>query len=993
MIPTKAPEATHEFIQQLRKTGPEVHFDRMTRLLYSTDASIYQMIPIGVAFPRDVDEVTAAVEIAARHSVPILPRGGGSSLAGQAVGHALVLDLSRHMDQIIAIDPQTQTVRVQPGITLSQVNKALGQHDLMFGPDPASADRATIGGVLGNNASGAHSILYGMAADHICATDVVLSNGDRVHFDNFKPDDWHIRSQRPGLEGALYQALLNILSRYARPIATCYPQTFRNAAGYNLNKLAETSTPNLSALIAGSEGTLGVITEATLNLVPVPKTKRLALVHFDTSRAALQAVPSLLESEPAAIEIIDKTLLDLTRGRREYQHMLTFVEGDPQALLAVEYAADSEAALEHGIQHLKKQLDLLRHKEPVVIISDPAEQARVWYVRKLGLGIFLSMRGDTKPASFIEDAAVPVQHLADYMEEISDAAQEVGVEQVALYGHASAGCLHIRPFVNQKTEQGMHQIRQLAETSTQLVIKYGGTTSGEHGEGFSRGEFSEQLFGSELTHAFREVKAVFDPQNLMNPGKVVDPPKMDDQSILRYGADYATLYEPQETVFSFNTDGGFARAVEMCNGAGVCRQIEGGVMCPSFQATRDETHSTRGRANALRAAMIGLLGHQGLTSRQLYDVLDLCLSCQACKSECPSAVDMAKLKAEFLNTYYQEHGVPLRSRLFAHIADLNRFSQPFAPLVNVLFGGPGQWISQALGVHPQRSLPKLASQPFSKWYAEHLRQSSPDKPAAQTNLDPDVPASGQSHLSQTGSAECTSVVFFHDTFMQHNDPHIGQAAIQILEAGGYEVIILPEKKCCGRPAVSKGLLDEAAQLARHNLALLAPYAERDIPIVGCEPSCMAMLVDDYADLVPGHESQAVARVAMPIEKFLVREHAAGRLNLPLEDTPRRVLFHGHCQQKALFGTADTLAMLKMIPNCVVEQIESGCCGMAGSFGYEKEHYDLSIQLAEMSLAPAVRAATPETIICATGTSCRQQILDTTGRHSRHPIEVLAEALL
>ena len=862
----------------------------------------------------------------------------------------------------------------------------------MFGPDPASADRATIGGVLGNNATGAHSILYGMAAAHVRATSVILADGTNAQFDAFKPKDWQTRARLPGLEGAIYRALPEILSRYARPIATRYPKIFRNAAGYNLNLLADAENPNLSTLLVGSEGTLGVIIESTLNLVPVPKVRRLALVHFDTRKAALQAVPTLLQSEPAAIEIIDKTLLDLTRGRLEYQHLLTFVEGDPQALLAVEYAADTQTALDDGIQRLKQQLDRLRHHQPVVIISDPAGQARVWYVRKLGLGIVMSMRGDTKPATFIEDAAVPVEYLAEYVEEISKAARELDIEQIALYGHASAGCLHIRPFINQKTELGVQQIRQLAETSTQLVIKYGGTTSGEHGEGLSRGEFSEQLFGPELTQAFQEVKSIFDPQHLMNPGKVVDPPKMDDQSIWRYGVDYTTPYQPQHTVFSFSTDGGYARAVEMCNGAGVCRQIEGGVMCPSFQATRDEAHSTRGRANALRAAMMGLLGSDGLTSQQLYEVLDLCLSCQACKSECPSAVDMARLKAEFLNTYYQKHGIPLRSRLFAHIADLNRISQPIAPLANALFAGPGQWIARALGIHPQRSLPKLASQPFSKWYAEHLHRSSSEKSVDLTGFEPGASNHDQPSQHPEDGIEHKQVVFFHDTFMQHNDPQIGRAAIQILEAGGYDVIYLADKKCCGRPAVSKGLLDEAARLARHNVALLTPYAQRNIPIVGCEPSCMAMLVDDYTDLVPGHESQTVAQLAMPIEKFLVHEFAAGRLNLTLDDTPRHVLFHGHCQQKALFGTADTLAMLKMIPNCTVEQIESGCCGMAGSFGYEKEHYDLSIQLAEMSLAPAVRAAPAETIICAPGTSCRHQIKDTAGRSALHPIEVLASAL-
>jgi FAD/FMN-containing dehydrogenase/Fe-S oxidoreductase len=969
MIPSHSFEATQEFINELHTAVPDARFDRMTRLLYSTDASIYQMVPIGVAFPHDTDEVSAAVEIAARHGVPILPRGGGSSLAGQAVGHALVLDLSRYMHQILEIDPQAHYVRTQPGITLNQVNNALRPYGLMFGPDPASAERATIGGVLGNNATGAHSILYGMSADHVLATDVILADGSHARFDAFKPSDWQTRARLPGLEGAIYRAIPGILARYAEPIATRYPRTFRNAAGYNLNKLAQSEAPNLATLLVGSEGSLGVITQASLNLVPIPRLKWLVLVHFNSLINALQAVPSLLDSQPAAIEIIDKTLLDLTRNRIQYQHLLTFVQGDPHALLAIEYAADTETKLTRDMQNLQRLLTHLKHREPVVIIEDPAEQAKVWYVRKLGLGILLSTRGDTKPATFIEDAAVPVEHLSDYVQQLYQAAHEMGIQQIAMYGHASAGCLHIRPFINQKSQQGLVQIRQLAEKSAELVIQYGGTTSGEHGEGFSRGEFSERLFGQQLVKAFQELKAAFDPHNLMNPGKVVDPPKMDDPTILRYGSDYAAPHEPADTVFKFHLDGGFARAVEMCNGAGVCRQLEQGVMCPSFQATREEAHSTRGRANALRAAMMGLLGPDGLTSQQIYQVLDLCLSCQACQSECPSSVDMAKLKAEFLQYYYQEHALPLRSRIFAHIADLNRLSQPFAPLVNRLYAGPGQWVASAMGIHPQRSLPRLAAQPFSQWYSSHV-VSRPDN-----------------------RLERQPVVFFHDTFMEHNDPHIGQAAIQVLERGGYDVIFLSDKKCCGRPAISKGLLDHAARLARHNLALLAPYAEQDIPIVGCEPSCLAMLVDDYRDLEPGPQSESVARQSMTIEQFLVAEMTAGRLQLPLDNSPRQVLFHGHCQQKAQFGTADTLAMLKMIPNCQVQQVESGCCGMAGSFGYEQEHYQLSLQLAEMSLAPAVRAAPPETIICATGTSCRQQIHDTTGRRAHHPIEILAQALV
>jgi Fe-S oxidoreductase len=539
-----------------------------------------------------------------------------------------------------------------------------------------------------------------------------------------------------------------------------------------------------------------------------------------------------------------------------------------------------------------------------------------------------------------------------------------------MYGHASAGCLHIRPLVNLKTSEGVRQLRQIAEKSLELVVKYGGTTSGEHAEGIARGEFSEKLFGSELAKAFKEVKDAFDPQGLLNPGKVVGTPRMDDEVLMRFGSDYALPKEPQHTIFQFVDDLGFAGGVEMCNGAGVCRKLGEGVMCPSFQATKDERHSTRGRANALRSAMMGLLGPEGITSKEVYEVMDLCLSCHTCKSECPSAVDMAKLKAEFLYQYQQVHGVPLRSRLFGNIARLNQLGQPLVSLSNVFLRWPGKWMLTALGVESRRSLPLLANETFSTWYQ---RQS--------------LKGNG------TNPIERKKVIFFHDTFTEHNNPPIGIAAMKILHAAGFDPVILPDKVCCGRPTVSKGLLEEALTLARHNVKLLAPFAKQGIPIVGVEPSCMAMLVDEYLDLVPGEESKVVADNAMTLDMFLAREAQEGSLDLHFDETPRQVLFHGHCQQKATFGTESTLKMLEMIPNCSVEEVDSGCCGMAGSFGYEKEHYDLSIQLAEMSLAPAVRAAPEDTIICATGTSCREQILHTTQRRALHPVEVMAAALV
>ncbi|MBN1121615.1 MAG: FAD-binding protein [Anaerolineae bacterium] len=961
------PSIPEDFAHALRESLSDVRFDWTTRLLYSTDASLYQMIPVGVAVPRDADEISAAVKIAAAHRVPILPRGGGSSLAGQAVNHALVLDLSRHLDRIVEIDPEARTATVQPGITLGRLNRELREYGLAFGPDPASGDRATVGGVLANNATGAHSIIYGMAADHVLSVEVILSDGSRTRFEALT-GGWKSRGQQSGLEGEIYRAVPDVLKRYAYLIATRYPRVFRHVAGYNLNRLAAAQSPNLAELIAGSEGTLGIISEAALNLVPVPKVKWLVLVHYAEIGAALAAVPAILGSDPYAVEMVDRMLLDLTRGRLEYKHLLTFIEGDPEAVLMVEYAGDDERLLADRVEALKNILTRDAHSGSVVVVKKPADQNVVWAARKVGLGILMSNRGDAKPIPTIEDAAVPVEHLADYVQEIGDYAQAVGVGRMAVYAHASAGCMHIRPVVNIKTDEGIRQMRQIAGRSAELVLKYGGTTSGEHGEGIARGEFSKLLFGPELIKAFREVKHAFDPGNLMNPGKMFDAPPMDDQSLLRYGSDYATPYELTDTVFSFEADGGFAGAVEMCNGAAVCRQLDDGVMCPSFQATRDEAHSTRGRANMLRAAMMGLLGPDGMTSRGLYDVLDLCLSCHACKSECPSAVDMARLKAEFLFNYQQEHGVPIRSWLFGNIAQWDQIAQPFALLANRVFDGPGKLALSALGIHPEREFPRYAPKSFSRQFRED-------------------------HGEQPGGAIRKPVVLFHDTFMEHNDPQIGQAAVKVLEAAGYTPILLKEKKCCGRPAVSKGLLKEAVRLARHNVGLLAPYVREGVSIVGCEPSCMAMLADEYRDLAPGEESRLVAEGVSMIDAFLFKELSAGQIGLTFDGKPRRVLFHGHCQQKSIFGIKETVGLLRMIPNCTVEVIESGCCGMAGSFGYEKEHYDLSIQLAEMSLAPAIRAAAPETIICAAGTSCREQIAHTTGRRALHPIEVLAEALV
>jgi len=953
-------DASAELIYDLRQAVQEVASDKITRLLYSTDASVYQIMPVGVIWPRDKDEVAAVVEIARKHNTPVLPRGAGSSLAGQAIGKALIMDFSRHMDQVLDLNPEQNSVTVQPGVVLGTLNRDLEVHGLMFGPDPASADRATLGGVIGNNATGAHSILYGMAHDHLLEIESVLSDASLINFKAVNENELMAKGLQNSLEGEIYRALPLILDQYQEAISSHYPDTFRNVAGYNLNVLARQDKINPTVLLAGSEGTLGIITSATLNLVPQPKNTFLYLVHFPDLKGALESVPAILETNPSAVELIDRMLIQLAKANPAYRSLLSAIQGDPAAVLAVEYQGEDA-------RQLSGKEGFLSNFGFTIPLPGKNQQDQIWKARKVGLGILQSTRGDAKPTTFIEDAAVPVKHLASYALEIKRFANEIGVGSIAFYAHASAGCLHIRPQVNLKNENGLKQMRLLAEKSLELVLKFGGTTSGEHGEGIARGEFMKQLYGPELSEAFRQVKETFDPDYLLNPGKIIDPPPMDSSHLLRYGPDYRALHKPQKTLLDFQNDQGFDRAVEMCNGASVCRQLEGGVMCPSFQASRDEKHSTRGRANLLRAAMTGKLGPEGMASSDLYAALDLCLSCQACLNECPSAVDMSKLKAEFLYQYYRVHGIPIRNRIFANIAPISKLAQPFSFLVNPILKGPARRLLSVAGIHPDREMPPFAGETFTSWYGKQSRSER--------------------------SKKNRQVVFFYDTYLEYNYPHIGQAVVRIFEKAGVDLIVLNEKVDSGRPAFSKGMLEKARKLALQNLEILALYAEKGIPIVGCEPSVVVMLKKEYRDLVPGSGSDLIAESALMVEEYLIREIEAGKITFQFDGQPRRVLYHGHCQQKANFGTEDTLKLLGLITDCRVEEIEAGCCGMAGAFGYEKEHYEFSLEIAELALAPKVREADPEVIICASGTSCREQIQHTADREAIHPLELFANALI
>ena len=939
----------HELLHDLQAAigADQATADQMTRILYSTDASNYQVMPLAVTFPRGADDVVAIHETANKYAVPVLPRGGGSALAGQAVGEAIIMDFTRHMRRLRSINAQARTVDVEPGMILGSLNRQIANLGLMFGPDPASAERAAIGGVIGNNATGAHSIRYGMTADHIMRMQVVLANGDLVWLDDSTAALSRIRSK-----------VSQLATQHQADIQSRYPKTWRTVAGYALDKI-DPDDVNLNWLLCGSEGTLATVVRAQLRLVERPEmeNKRLALVHFDSLRASLEATPRILELEPAAIELMDKFLLDKTRANAGYRDRLTFVDGDPAAILLVEFVG-TERELGAKIKDLKAKLRHLGYRGAVTMAATAAQQSDVWTVRKVGLGLMMSERSEAKPISFVEDAAVPVENLADYISDVEEIIHDADTTY-AIYAHASAGCLHIRPLINLKTLKGRDQYRTIADAVARTVKKYQGTITGEHGQGLSRSEFSEYLFGVDLMDAFRELKRAFDPNNMMNPGKIVDSPPMDSAELLRYSPDYKTI--EFHTRYDWSADNGFAGAVEMCNGAGVCRKEAVGTMCPSYQATLDEAHSTRGRANALRAAISGRLPND-IGEPAVKDVLDWCLACKACASECPSAVDVARLKSEFLAAWHDRHGIGLATRLFGSIHRVNRLAGKTPRFSNFMLNHPvGKWGAALLGIPTDRPLPQYADKPFAALqnYPHHQR--------------PDA-------------------VLVVDTFTEWNHPELGTAVMQLAEKLNlrFNVQRLPRQGCCGRPAISKGLLDNAKAMAHDNV--LGLYRQnRETPYLFIEPSCLSAFTDDYLTLVdPGIQAAArsLAARCLSAEQYFADKVAEQADALDWRATAARILLHGHCHQKALWGTADTLKLLRTIPAAEVDEMNTGCCGVAGSFGYE--HYELSMKIANDRLLPTIRG-NPDAIITASGTSCRSQIHDA-GYAVQHPIEVVLAAL-
>lgn len=1005
----------------------EVRFDRISRLLYSTDASIYQIEPVGVVIPRNTDDVAAAAEIAARHGIALLPRGSGSSLAGQAVGQAVILDFSKYMHNMLEINPDEHWVRVQPGIALDNLNRVLADYGLKFGPDPSSGNRATIGGILGNNGTGSHSILYGMSVKQLLSARVALADGSLVSLRETGGDEVKRLAKQQGLTGRIYREIPELLERYADAIDRDYPLTWRRAGGYNLDYVptgsGEAGGMNPAKLMAGSEGTLGMIVEARLNLHRVPRAVGLVVIEFDDLMAAMEAVPEILETGPSAIELNDDNLIKSCRAIPEYAKLLTFVRGDPAALLIAEYYGEDAAGVKYQSNQLIERLQRRNTGKAFTPILDSKGMANVWKVRKNAVGLVMSRPGDFKPIAFIEDVSVPVERLPSFVAGLQKMLAEHEV-QATIYGHASAGCLHVRPLINQKSAESLGVMESILQATASLIVDHHGALSGEHGAGLVRSSFNRMIYGPRLYQAFRELKAVFDPGNRMNPGKIVDAPAP-LESPLRYGPEYRAAGLPS-TGLSFLSQNGMDGAIEMCNGQGVCRKLGVGAMCPSFQASREEMHSTRGRANVLRAAISGRLGRGlpspslppsvppiggegrrfskeveegfsqksgsqilplgedgrifppfggdlggALTNTAVKQALDLCLACKSCKSECPSAVDMAKLKAEVQHQMHLAGKVTLRDWLLGHAHLMNRVGAAAAPFSNwVMRMGITRLLQHhLLGIHKNRTMPAWARPTFSAWWRKRSKQ------ARQT-----PGRNGQ-------------VVLFHETLTDYNHPQVGQAAVKVLETAGFSVIILEERKCCGRPLLSKGFIDEARKHAAHNVALLAPYARQGIPIIGCEPSCVTMFLDDYLDLLPGEETELVAKNTYLITDFLVKLAAEGRLELSFGHVKREVLVHSHCHERAVCGAGGTVQALKLSPNFRVSEIDAGCCGMAGSFGFEKEHYDFSLQVGEDRLFPAIRAAAEKTEILLTGTSCRDQVEHVLDRRVRHPIELIADAII
>lgn len=959
----------------------DLFYDSVNLIAYSTDASAYKEKPLAIARPKNKDDIKKLIQFAKENNTSIIPRTAGTSLAGQVVGNGIIVDVSKYLTKILEVNKEEKWVRIEPGVILDELNIYLKQFGLFFGPETSTSNRCMIGGMLGNNACGAHSLIYGSTRDHTISVNTVLSDGSEAVFKPLTKAEFDEKKQLENLEGSLYRKVDDILSNETNQINIRkeYPDHSikRRNTGYAIDLLLETDLYtntdekfNFSKLLAGSEGTLAFTTEIKLNLVPVPpKEVAVVCVHFKTLEEALKANLIALKYNPGAVELMDQTILELTKGNIEQQKNRFFVQGDPGAILIIEFARDTQDEIKNLASNMEAEMKKsgLGYHFPIIFNKDTK---KVWNLRKAGLGVLSNAPGDAKPVSVIEDTSVDVEKLPQYIADFKQILERLNLECV-YHAHIGTGELHLRPMLNLKDPKDVELFHTVALETAKLVKKYNGSLSGEHGDGRLRGEFIPFMIGDENYELLKEIKNAWDPNNIFNPGKIVDTPSMN--SSLRYEPGVET--KEIETVFDFSEDGGILRAAEKCNGSGDCRKTEvvGGTMCPSYMATRDENTTTRARANVLREVITNSDKKNPFAHKEIYDVMDLCLSCKACKSECPSSVDVAKLKAEFLQNYYDEHGILLRAKLIANITKINRLGSIVPALTNFFMGNKfiAPFIMNTIGFSPKRSMPLLQKKTLHNWSKHHFAKYQPNNPIK-------------------------TVYLFNDEFTNYNDTEIGIKTIKLLNKIGYKVII-PKHLESGRTFLSKGLIRKAKEIAEKNIDFLKDIISENTPLIGIEPSAILAFRDEYPDLTRGKLKETalqIAKNAFMIDEFLANEIDAGNINKDLFTKDKKeIKLHGHCQQKAIASTNPTIKLLSFPENYVIEEIPSGCCGMAGSFGYEKEHYDVSMKVGELVLFPEVRKMDTETLIAAPGTSCRHQIKDGTGRDALHPVEILYDALL
>ncbi len=930
----------------------EVYWGQLYRGLYATDASNYQIMPIACLLPMDKNDILEVLKFAKAKKISLLARGGGTSLVGQTVGESIVVDFTKYMNHIVELNVKESWAIVQPGIIRDELHRKLLPYKLHFAPDPATTSRATVGGMIANNSSGTRSIMYGKTLDHVIELEVLLDDGTIIQCKELNQDELESKLQLQSKEGEIYRALFQLVTKHRNEIIERFPKVMRRVGGYNLDEFLDGNW-NLSKIIVGSEGTLGIILSSKIKLVPNPKHQCICAVHFDNFYDSISYVNEMVKFDPASVELLGDLLIEKSRENIETKRYCDFMEGNPNSIQLVEFFGESIEETILKAERMKQHLIAKNIGYAYPIFTEKSRIESIFTIRRKGLGLLMGVKGNRKPIAFIEDAAVPLEYLSAYIKEVFAVCKKHETPVVA-YAHSSVGLLHVKPLLDLRDAEDIERMKRISNEVLDLVIKYKGSWSGEHGDGLSRGPFNLKFFGSELYNAFIILKKVFDPQNIFNPGKIINTPQQEEN--LRYGSAYQDMNF--ESMFHYRNEGGFHESVHLCNGVGECRKLNDGIMCPTFRASLDEKDSTRGRANMLRLALSGQLDSSGLNNKELTEVLELCISCKACKSECPSNVDMSKLKSEVLHYQKKSKKLSLIDLLILNQNSLSRISTGLlSRIVNPILKSTifKNILEKITGLDSRRTLPIYAKNKFKSTYQkkENLKK----------------------------------IVLFIDTYIEFHDQSIGHKAIKLLEYLGYTIELI-QKSCCQRPAISKGLLDHAKKNGLQTLERIEPFLKQNIPVLVCEPSCATALKDDLIDLMDDDKWLHLSENIYLIEDFLVTEIKQGNLQKEIPLRKAKYIFHGHCHQKSIFTTNSVHELFKNRENIEFKEIESSCCGMAGSFGYEKNHYDFSEKMARMKLIPAIENSDPNTHVIAQGFSCRHQIKDFSGRLATHWVEIV-----